>query len=97
MVIVYSGRQDLPSNVQEHFLDDFQNVKHFLGLTKSDRGFRVFNLFSKVPPVSETLKAIFFFPQWFPAMFSHAGPSLLVSVFLRDVKFSQIVICRSKL
>ena len=79
------------------FFDHFQNVKHFLWLNKSNRGFRLFNLFSKVPPVSETLKAIFFFPQWFPAMFSHAGPSLLVSVFLRDVKFSQIVICRSKL
>ena len=79
------------------FFDLFWNVKHFLRLNKSNKGFRLFNLFSKVPPVSETLKAIFFFPQWFPAMFSHAGPSLLVSVFLRDVKFSQIVICRSKL
>ena len=79
------------------FFDLFWNVKHFLRLNKSNKGFRLFNLFSKVPPVSETLKAIFFFPQWFPAMFSHAGPSLLVCVFLRDVKFSQIVIWRSKL
>ena len=43
------------------FFDHFQNVKHFLWLNKSNRGFRLLNLFSKVPPVSETLKAIFLF------------------------------------
>ena len=63
------------------FFDFFWNVKLFLWLNKSNMGFRLFNLFSKVPPGAETLKAIFFCPQWFPAMFCHAGPSLLVGVF----------------
>ena len=36
--------------MQEHFLDLFSNVRLFLRLNK---GFRSFNLFSKVPPGSE--------------------------------------------
>ena len=34
--------------------------------------------------------------RWFPAMLCHAGPSSLVFFFSRDVKFSRIVIYRSK-
>ena len=54
------------------------SVKVFLRLNTN---FRLFNLFSKVPPGSEYyLKAIFFCQRmrWFPAMFCHAGSSSLV-------------------
>ena len=62
---------------KEHF-NFFWNAKLFLRLYK---GFRSFNLSSKVSPGSEWLKAIFFCQEmrWFPAMFCHAGPCSLVS------------------
>ena len=50
-VVVYSSRQDLPSNATAfNFLNFFWNSKFFLWLYK---GFRSFNLFSKVSPGSE--------------------------------------------
>ena len=66
---------------QEHFFNFFWKGKLFLRLYE---GFRLFNLFSKVSPGSEWLKAIFFCQgmRWFPAMFSHAWPSSLVFFFL---------------
>ena len=68
------------------FFDLFWNVRLFLRLNK---GFRSFNLFSKVPPESDCL------------LFANAMVSCnvscwaqLVSVFWRDVEFSQMVIYR---
>ena len=67
---------------QEHFLYFFWNVKLFLRQYKS---FRSFNLFSKVSPGSEKLKAIFFCQgmRWFPVMFCRAGPRSLGFFFCR--------------
>ena len=63
------------------FFDHFQNVKHFLWLNKSNRGFRLFNLFSKVPPVSETLKTIFFVHNGFLQCFVMLGPDGSLVIF----------------
>ena len=52
VVVVYPGRQDLPSNIcKSIFFDFFRNAKLFLRLNK---GFRSFILFSKVPPGSKS-------------------------------------------
>ena len=64
------------------FFNFFWNAKLFLRLYK---GFRSFNLFSKVSPGSEKLKAIFFCQgmRWFPVMFCRAGPRSLGFFFAR--------------
>ena len=63
------------------FFDLFWNVKHFLRLNKSNKGFRLFNLFSKVPPVSETLKTIFFVRNGFLQCFVMLGPAGSLVIF----------------
>ena len=64
------------------FFDLFWNVKHFLRLNKSNKGFRLFFILQSASCIWNT-KNIFFCLQWFPAMFCNAGPSWIISDFCR--------------
>ena len=54
-VVVYSGRQDLPENARAFSLTSFETQSSSCNYLS----FRLFSLFSKVSPGSESLKAIF--------------------------------------